>query len=229
MDLGVEAEASKTPEALALSLGFTLNHLPLLFKSHRHKSGLNSWDPMNDELFIPAAASHNADMEPISLHWHQLAGVHAIVRNNFSDQPESILPCGALVADEVGLGKTFQAATVIAFLADVVMRQKLGKPLPPIIVKSPYLGTCNPLPELPHLIVVPGTLLSQWEGELKTVFKRGTVDILVYGTRKAARERFWAPDGPFHASKHVSNKIIIASHSVSRDIVATFSVADRLL
>lgn len=89
---------------------------------------------------------------------------------NFTAGPDSTCPCSALIADEVGLGKTFQAATVIAFLCDIVMRQKMSQMPPLIISNTLYLGELNILPRLPSLIVVPGTLLLQWENELKTVF-----------------------------------------------------------
>lgn len=213
-DLGVQVEAKMSPEALSTDLGFR-NNLPLLFNSHRHKGGLNSWDSANTSLFEPTVAAMNADMEPIKLHWHQLAGVHAILRMNFTAEPDTSRPNGVLVADEVGLGKTFQAATVIAVLSDLNMRKSMMAKLPPIIERAPYLGELSALPPYPHLIVVPGTLLSQWESELKVLFKCGSYDILIYGTGKAVRERFWAPNGPFHSSKHTANRIIIASHSVS--------------
>ncbi|KAF8953874.1 P-loop containing nucleoside triphosphate hydrolase protein [Flammula alnicola] len=212
VDLGVEVESSMTPEALSNALGFPASRLPLLFNSFRHKAGLSSWDPENAHLFKPDAAAKNPEMDPISLHWHQLAGIHAVMRMNFTEKPDS-RPCGALIADEVGLGKTFQAAAIIACLSDLAMRQKLQKPLPPVVSRTPYLGQYDSLPRLPHLIVVPGTLLSQWESELKTIFRRGAFDILIYGTGKAVREQFWAMDGPFRTSKNDVNKIILASHS----------------
>jgi TATA-binding protein-associated factor len=82
-------------------------------------------------------------MEPLALHWHQLAGVHAIMRMNFTKNPvSSDHRCGMLIADEVGLGKTFQAATTIAFLSDLVMCQKLSQSqpvtFPPIIRKFAF-------------------------------------------------------------------------------------------
>jgi TATA-binding protein-associated factor len=40
---------------------------------------------------------------------------------------------GVLLADEVGLGKTFQACTVIGFLGELAVRQLKKLTLPPII------------------------------------------------------------------------------------------------
>jgi hypothetical protein len=224
-DLGVESESGMSKDDLASNLGF-LNGKLLLFNDYRHRAGLSSWT--NPEAFVDGST----DLEPLNLFWHQLAGVHAIIRMNFHPTPSSTRVNGTLVADEVGLGKTFQAATVIVFLSDLVMRQSLGKNLPPIISLSfftvfpqttelkamletnPYLGNNDIIPSYPHLIIVAGTLLSQWESELQTLIKPNSFDIFIYGSGKSFHENFWSSDGPFHSSKHKSNRIIIASYSV---------------
>jgi len=233
-DPGIGVESTLPPETLSENLGFP-GGLPLVFNSHRHRGGLSAWD--HPELFETTEAAKNPQMEPIALHWHQLAGVHAVIRMLFTEKPAPGKCCGALVADEVGLGKTFQAATAIAFFSDLVIRQELRRtqlaPDPPIIRKLPayvgvfsatdsvaealpYLAEEKQLPSLPHLIMVPGTLLSQWEGELKTLFRPGYFQILTYGTGRATHEHFWSADGPYHGTKHKlsSNVIILASHSV---------------
>jgi TATA-binding protein-associated factor len=86
---------------------------------------------------------------------------------------------------------------------------------------SPYLGSDKTLPNSPHLIVVPGTLLSQWEAELKTLFNPKYFKVLLYGTGKAVHDSFWSEDGPFHNTKEqvCANVVIVASHSVSSKIV----------
>lgn len=141
VDPGIEVEATMKPESLSLSLGFK-DGLPLLFNTLRHKGGLSPWS--NPDIFTPPASRGDlsskprkgGNLEPLTLFWHQLAGVHAIVRMNFHPTRSSSRFNGTLIADEVGLGKTFQAATVVVFLADLVMRQKCGHPLPPIISSS---------------------------------------------------------------------------------------------
>lgn len=227
-DPGVEYESSMDPEALAFNLGFN-NKLPLLFNSLRHKGGMSPW---SDPSIFDSNTSDQRDLEPLKLFWHQLAGIHAIIRMNFHSQPSPSSYNGTLIADEVGLGKTFQAITVLVFLADLVMRQDQKLPLPPIISSSslkffadglakiflenkPYLGENNKIPSYPHLIVVAGTLLSQWESELKILIKPQSFDIFIYGSGKRYHENFWSPTGPFHSSKHpMSNRIIIASYTV---------------
>lgn len=81
-------------------------------------------------------------------------------------------------------------------------------------VKQPFLGEDKLLPKLPHLIVVPGTLLGQWESELRVILKPGSFDIFVYPSGKDIQGAFWDSSNLFSQSVHTSNRIIIASHSV---------------
>jgi hypothetical protein len=130
-DPGVEFESNLSPEKLGHSLGF-IRELPLLFNPLRHKAGLSPWS--HPAVFDTKSGS---DLEPLKLYWHQLAGVHAVVRMNFSKE-KSLSRCnGTLIADEVGLGKTFIATTVMVFLSDLFMRQSSNLPLPPIISLFP--------------------------------------------------------------------------------------------
>lgn len=131
VDPGVEFESTMEPNLLATSLGFPRG-LPLLFNTFRHKGGLSPWT--HPDVFKPP--HQDPMLEPLKLFWHQLAGVHAIIRMNFHPNLSSSRFNGTLIADEVGLGKTFQAATVVVFLTDLVLRQSLGHPLPPIISSS---------------------------------------------------------------------------------------------
>jgi hypothetical protein len=81
----------------------------------------------------------------------------------------------------------------------------------------PYLGTLEKIPDRPTLIVAPGTLQRQWLGELQALFKLHSVDLFCYPSSKAARDRFWDAESPYNKSSHAKrNRIIIASHSVSR-------------
>ena len=86
-----------------------------------------------------------------------------------------------------------------------------------MLESNPYLGRNldETVPCYPHLIVVAGTLLSQWESELKTLIQPQFFDIFVYGSGKKLHEKFWSQQGPFHSSRHKkSNRIIIASYTV---------------
>lgn len=128
-DPGVEVESTLSREILASNLDFP-KELPLLFNSFRHKGGFSPWT--HPEAFKNSSGD-DPDLEPLTLYWHQLAGVHAIIRMNFHRTKDASRCNGTLIADEVGLGKTFQAVTVILVLADLVIRQQQNIPLPPII------------------------------------------------------------------------------------------------
>jgi hypothetical protein len=69
------------------------------------------------------------DWIPLYPHWHQLVGVHAILKHflkTCSTRP------GFLIADDVGIGKTAQVIMTICILADLVDRDIKNQPWPPI-------------------------------------------------------------------------------------------------
>ncbi|KAG5649443.1 hypothetical protein H0H81_003855 [Sphagnurus paluster] len=126
---------------------------------------------------------------------------------NFSPQASKRVCPGMLIANDVGLGKTFQAAALIAFLCELVTRHDLAPTLespatnmylPPIIKSRPYLDGNLKLPDGAHLIVVPGTLIEQWYNELRIVFKPRHE---VAKSKKSDIGDFWAASGPFYKSK----------------------------
>ncbi len=130
-DPGTEVEASMPPFLLSQRLGFTKN-IPVLFNTHRHNGGVTPWDD--------SAAFNNEDLQadkmftPIELRWHQLAGVHAVLRRILSVKSSDITP-GILIADEVGLGKTLQSLAIIAWLTECAGRKSRKSILPPILSK----------------------------------------------------------------------------------------------
>ena len=85
----------------------------------------------------------------------------------------------------------------------------------PITAENPYLGESKTVPNRSHLIIVPGTILGQWESEVKTALNPKAFDIFVYTMGKAFRQEFWSCEGPFARSKQEPvYKVILASHSV---------------
>lgn len=143
-DSGVEVELSMTPEQLAHNLGFRTG-LPILFNDTRHTGGLTPWRAATRHLFQEKdILRRDPAIVPLTLHWHQLAGIHAIIRKLFTaEAATSSEVLGVLIADEVGLGKTFQIATTISFLIDLVHCQANHLPLPPIISKLVDVFDCN--------------------------------------------------------------------------------------
>ncbi|KAF5309269.1 hypothetical protein D9611_015099 [Ephemerocybe angulata] len=208
-DHGVEIEAGMTPEQKRYNLGFH-NGLPLMFNDKRHDMGITLWE------YKACHEDGKADamLENLTLHEHQIDGIHAIVRKIFTTEPSTREYTGILIADGVGLGKTLQAIGVIAFLVDVATRQLMSHPIPPIIREQPYLVTHNPIPSRPILILVPGTLIAQWLHELKIAIKPRFIDILLYGSGAIQHKAFWAQGGPYESSKHPPHRrVILASHS----------------
>lgn len=113
--MGVDYETCLSPDQLADQLGF-VDGLPFLFNRFRHKTGFVVWN--KPTLFDDPDS--NPDIVPLHLHWHQLAGLHAIVRHCFTSGPTKDTNVGILVADDVGLGKTGMAISTIAFLAHLI-------------------------------------------------------------------------------------------------------------
>ena len=133
-DTGVEVEAKMPPDQLSFNLGFK-DHLPFQFNKYHHSKGFSTWD--SPSMLKPGQP--HSDMQPQGLHYHQLAGVHAVIRKVFSEKPKEG-PCqGILLADEVGLGKTAMAISVMAFLSHLVLLQASEAALPPIIRKASSL------------------------------------------------------------------------------------------
>lgn len=130
LDLGIDEESGMDPDALAFKLGFVKDRLPLQFNRQRHRMGLTAWANPSD--FEDASQGEN--LAPLALHWHQLAGVHSIIRNTFTTSLRNDMNIGSgmLICDEVGLGKTTMVISTIAFLNQVLSSERRKQP-PPIL------------------------------------------------------------------------------------------------
>lgn len=118
-DLGMDVEYSLTPADLATHLGFTKQRLPHQFNNLRHALGLTPWA---DGILFSTKPTPDC-LKPNALHWHQLAGIHSITRSIFTTSPDPHHCTGVLIADEVGLGKTAQSLSLIAFLNQCIFLQ----------------------------------------------------------------------------------------------------------
>jgi hypothetical protein len=135
-DLGVQLEANKSYDELCSALGLTKNGLlPGLFNRVRHVDGHTAWNDKYAGLFVDGQENEPSPvLKPLRLHWHQVVGLHATIRKVFSSEPvEGPVP-GVLIADEVGLGKTFLAASIVAWMIErrLIEEKELHRPLPPI-------------------------------------------------------------------------------------------------
>ncbi|KAH6905669.1 hypothetical protein BKA70DRAFT_1225379 [Coprinopsis sp. MPI-PUGE-AT-0042] len=209
-DLGVAFEATKNYSELALAMGLTRFGLLAMFNKVRHKHGLTAWTKAGKPIFDEyEQGGQEGEFESIKFHWHQLAGMHATLRTIFTKEA-SLHPSGVLIADEVGLGKTFLAIAVAVFVIQLGMQTSM----PPIIRTFPYLGESRSIPDLATLILLPGTVVSQWLGEIYRLLRLHHVDIFIYPTNKAARKTYWDRDGIFAKSKHSPrHRIVVGSQS----------------
>jgi hypothetical protein len=74
----------------------------------------------------------------------------------------------------------------------------------------------GPVPDLPHAIVIPNSLVDQWRRELKTFFKAHSLDIFQLPTVATELQKYFtAPDGPWKKSHHpLMFRIVLIPHSV---------------
>lgn len=80
----------------------------------------------------------------------------------------------------------------------------------------PYLGGSKSIPDKCHLIIVPGTILSQWASEIAIFLNPKAFDLFIYKSGQDFRDDFWSESGSFtRSNQHAANKIILATHSVS--------------
>ncbi|KAF8054482.1 P-loop containing nucleoside triphosphate hydrolase protein [Lyophyllum atratum] len=128
-DFGMEEESVMTYGMLTGSLGFRTG-LPPQFNKLRDRFGSTPWEDA-----APFECKHPPEnIENQRLHWHQVAGTRSICRSVFTKVADPAHVPGMLIGDEVGLGKTAQTLTFIAFLMQAIWLQKNNKKLPKILV-----------------------------------------------------------------------------------------------
>ncbi|KIJ57836.1 hypothetical protein HYDPIDRAFT_34751, partial [Hydnomerulius pinastri MD-312] len=234
--LGIGQYAAQKDEQLHTALNFPGGR-PALFATFRSRSGLCAWDKGNASRFVEG----NPDMQPLSLLWHQCAGVAALVAKVFTASAtaptdntgasSNVTPQspGVIIADAVGVGKTALSMGWLAFVIDAYWwkhRDEAPRTVDtskfrpaPILAQFPYFAGSNDIPNLPHIIVVPNSLVGQWNSELLTFFAPNAIEIYRYPTASKEFGPFW--EGDWRSSKvPLINRVILVSHSV-------FSTAGR--
>jgi hypothetical protein len=105
----------------------TLNHLlqfpqgrPALFSEYRSKSGICAWDDAKSNDFT----STNADMQRLSLMWHQRVGIASVANKIWFSKSTTAGVPGILIADDVGVGKTALTMGTLAFIMDAYWVQE---------------------------------------------------------------------------------------------------------
>src|SRR5258708_20237627 len=69
-----------------------------------------------------------------------------------------------------------------------------------LIDGQPYLSGYKEVPNRPHLIVVPNTLIPQWKHSLTCWLKQGSADVLVYPEVNREKNEFWTTNAPYQSS-----------------------------
>ncbi|KAG1784565.1 P-loop containing nucleoside triphosphate hydrolase protein [Suillus plorans] len=234
-DLGVEGFSNMDDAQLNHLLQFPGGR-PALFAEFRSQSGKCAWDKAVSLDFIKG----NADMQPLSLLWHQRVGVAALADKMWLKKENSDGVPGVLVADEVGVGKTALMMGAIAMIIDAYWVQEVaagrGKPTgvtvdlnktnmrkAPMLEERPFFAGQATIPSLPHVIVVPNSLVRQWYAELRTFFAPKAVEIYEYPTAEKQFRAFWTGDWATSKTPLV-NRIILVSHSVMTTSGKAFDV-----
>ncbi|KAH7918227.1 hypothetical protein BV22DRAFT_1051878, partial [Leucogyrophana mollusca] len=206
-DMGVEDFRHMNDERLATLLAFP-NNRPALFADFRSKLGHCAWE---SKEIADTFVSSNPDMTPLSLLWHQMCGIAAMGSKVWSDKFEHT--SGLLVADDVGVGKTALTMGLIALVISVWIAEtqvKSGRPL--LLEKLPHFAGVGLVPDLPHLIIVPNGLISQWYSELRTFFKPNVIDIHIFPTASKEWPDFWQGQWDKSTTPMI-HRIILVSHS----------------
>ena len=175
-------------------------------------------------------------LEPLQLLWAQKVGRACALDNVMRGSPFICL-------DDVGLGKTILAASIIAALEYMRASREVDedqkwpgifgtslRAFSPRVLRDGL--TCDragdqekyTLKDLhtgPHLVIVPNALVEQWLGEMHRVLAPGAFDILPYigGATLESRRAFWEA---FDKAKSQS-QIIVCSMPVSQTGLDAFN------
>ncbi|KAG7439621.1 uncharacterized protein BT62DRAFT_924580 [Guyanagaster necrorhizus] len=207
-DLGVESWSKTTDKVLAEMLRWD-NGRPDEFNPFINTSLTDYWENPDYAAKIPPGGDE--DNEVTNIMWHQIVGITAMVNMLWMTKLDDDGVPGILLADEVGLGKTAQMMGLLAFIMSCYRAQKLGKELPPVLAQLPYFCGRKQIPDAPHLILVPGTIIEQIVGELKRWFRPHVIDIFVMPMMERRWDEF---NKAVDSSKQDKcNIVIVASHS----------------
>ncbi|KAK0197634.1 P-loop containing nucleoside triphosphate hydrolase protein [Armillaria mellea] len=208
-DMGVEAWAKQTEEALLQLLRWP-NGRPGEFNPCINESLVDVWEDTEYANKVPPEG--DAENTPTKLFWHQLVGITALVNMMWTvdERPDGVE--GAILADEVGLGKSAQIMGMLAFIMAARRMQLAGKEPPPVIKDLPFFCGRKEVLNKPHLLIVPNTLLGQWRQELKKWFRPHTIDILVLPSTERGWED-WYKTKLDASRQDPCNIVIVGTHS----------------
>ncbi|KAK2464152.1 hypothetical protein APHAL10511_003845 [Amanita phalloides] len=218
-DMGVEEMSQKSTEELSGLLGFQEDR-PFIWNNFKRVDNVrNAWEAVGEdgELFVQGGEG----MEAVRLLWHQLAGVAAMVSKVWVAEEKKTF--GVMLADDVGVGKTAQVMATIAFTQLVYECEQQKQPRPALIKDLPSFMGKGGVPNAPHAIIVPNSLVGQWRRELKTFFKPNVIDIFILPTQKVKLPQYFeaSNEGAWMKSKHeMIRRIVLVPHSVFSSLSA---------
>ncbi|KAJ7700579.1 hypothetical protein B0H14DRAFT_2648722, partial [Mycena olivaceomarginata] len=207
-DLGVEHHAKLSEEQLDTLLGMQDGWSPVLRRHVAKDAGY--YIPGKDEAIpnvtVPVKLRHHQRVAVAAI-YQKIINTH-----NFSTWPAKpkSLPLNALLAlhenwgsvpgsglsDTVGLGKTWTMVLVVAvYIVLYEFQQNESQqniqaqgPRPGLLTPDAdgnwTFGTCKAIPDVPHIIVVPNSLLAQWKLQLERIFVAPAVTIIVVDPKK---------------------------------------------
>ncbi|KAM6488891.1 P-loop containing nucleoside triphosphate hydrolase protein [Amanita muscaria] len=226
-DMGVERMQTKTQEELCNLLSFQQGR-PINWNSFRSVSNSRTAWEETDEVARAKFETGGDGMQELSLLWHQLVGVASLAVKAWGTDPRHA-PFGILLADEVGVGKTAQVMAFIALLQLVNQCEVNGQSRPPILEYWPSFMGRGKVPNAPHAIIVPNSLVDQWRRELKCFFKPGAIDIFVLPTaRVALQDYFKRENSPWTKSHHDEIfRVVLVPHSVFNTLTSMSFTCER--
>ncbi|CAE6489468.1 unnamed protein product [Rhizoctonia solani] len=227
------------------SLPFGLNVFP-------QDVGVEKWRALSTEeiekaLGIPFSGLPGSALSPdgkpaLRLSWSQWVAILEMANRSFTHDGEVGTP--TLLADEVGFGKTGQVIGFIQLLWHLKIMQDSNPAWPDtagsdIVMKWPpvlgdrksFMGR-GKIPSLPSIIVVPPTLMAQWNAELRTWLSPTACHILEYRGNSSERERFFSEGREYDLAmgrKHKERTIILAEAPsvINESKNVLFTLGDR--
>ncbi|KAJ7511063.1 P-loop containing nucleoside triphosphate hydrolase protein [Mycena galericulata] len=243
-DLGVEQEKNLSSKELCEILGWDHDAgIPAAFRTYLPS------DPGASPPNLPNN-QHYPGAEKTVVHWHQKVGVVALLRKTSKPpkkrgdrMPKNISPdllCtalkqgwadtpGALLADEVGTGKTAQMLALVGTLIQLYdFQESTGKKVsrmewpPALRFYDTFAGLDQGIPNAPHLFLIPGSVLPQFVAEAQRFFQSGAVDIFTIGSAAHLWKADWER---FHNSlQKPIRRIVFIAHATLRNVMGKVGV-----
>jgi SNF2 family DNA or RNA helicase len=77
------------------------------------------------------------------------------------------------------------------------------------------------VPNAPHAIIVPNSLIDQWRREFKVFFKPHVIDIFVLPTQAAKLRNFFTESSWVKSRHEQIRRIVLVPHSVNDSLLST--------